>query len=378
MALALLPLARAAGLRSIAPAVCVVGSQSLWFVVPAITRNFGLSPNVDPLGLNRARYSFLWVALAHAAQYLWITASYAEATERTRSAPAFQLNALAVGSAAWTAPALLFASGVLVAATVNVHHFMLDGVIWKLCDRRVAEPLPRGARALRRVARPRSRPGRGATPVGARAAEARPHGRGAHAHRARGSASAARRAPGRALNASGEGGLAMSTSELTRRELLRAGALTLGAVALAPRALFAAESSFLATAKTSPLVYVSPLTKDGAESRCHGEVWFFVDGNDVVIATSVKSWKARALALGRDRARLWVGDFGPYSGAREKVAAAPSVLARGAVDKDPATFSRLLGAYAAKYPDEWGKWKPRFESSYADGSRVVIRYQPQA
>lgn len=163
---------------------------------------------------------------------------------------------------------------------------------------------------------------------------------------------------------------------LTRRELLRAGALTVGAVALLPRIGFAADAAWLAAAKTSPLVYVSPLKKDGAESRCHGEVWFFLDGGDVVLATSVKSWKARALGLGRDQARVWVGDFGTYAGARDKVAAAPTFLAHAAIDRDPATFQRLLAAYGTKYPDEWAKWKPRFESSYADGSRVVIRYKP--
>jgi hypothetical protein len=165
-------------------------------------------------------------------------------------------------------------------------------------------------------------------------------------------------------------------SELTRRELLRSGALTFGAVALLPRVLHAAaEPAWLAAAKTSPLVYVSPLKKDGAESRCHGEVWFFLDGGDVVLATSVKSWKARALGLGRKQARVWVGDFGSYAGAKDEVSAAPSFLADASLDRDPAVFARLLAAYGTKYPDEWDKWKPRFEQGYGDGSRVVIRYK---
>jgi hypothetical protein len=164
--------------------------------------------------------------------------------------------------------------------------------------------------------------------------------------------------------------------ELSRRELLLAGACALGTAAFWPRHAFAAdEPAWLAAARVSPLVYVSPLLKDGAESRCHGEVWFFVDAGDVVLATATKTWKAQALALGRDRARIWVGDFGPYSKAPEKVAKAPSFVASASLDKDRAVFDRLLAAYAVKYADEWGKWKPRFESSYADGSRVVIRYK---
>jgi len=167
--------------------------------------------------------------------------------------------------------------------------------------------------------------------------------------------------------------------ELSRRELLVGGALALGAAALLPRAVFAAAGpSWLEVAKTSPLVYVSPLSKDGKESTCHGEVWFFVDGGDVVLATATKTWKVRALDKGRDRARVWVGDFGPYKSSPEKLATAPSFDATARIDKDRAVFDRLLAAYAVKYPDEWSKWKPRFESSYGDGSRVVIRYSPVA
>ena len=166
------------------------------------------------------------------------------------------------------------------------------------------------------------------------------------------------------------------SSELSRRELLLASACALGAAALWPRNAWAAsQTGWLEAARSSPLVYVSPLLKDGSESRCHGEVWFFVDGADVVLATATKTWKARALAAGRDRARVWVGDFGPYAKAPEKVKSAPSFVAHASLERDRAVFDRLLAAYAVKYPDEWDKWKPRFESSYADGTRVVIRYR---
>jgi hypothetical protein len=167
--------------------------------------------------------------------------------------------------------------------------------------------------------------------------------------------------------------------ELSRRELLIGGALAFGAVALLPRSASAAAGpSWLEAAKTSALVYVSPLSKDGKESTCHGEVWFFVDGGDVVIATGTKGWKARAIGMGRDRAHVWVGSFGPYKDSPGKLASAPGFEAHASIDKERAVFDRLLAAYAVKYADEWGKWQPRFESGYADGSRVVIRYSPIA
>ena len=169
---------------------------------------------------------------------------------------------------------------------------------------------------------------------------------------------------------------------LTRRALLSGAALSLGALALWPRGLRAADAKFdvgsavvdlLAKGK---LVYVSPLKADGRESRCHGEVWYFWDKDAVAIGTATTGWKTRAVKSGKNRARIWVGDFGSYSGAAEKLRSAPTFLASAAVDTDPATFDRLLASYALRYADEWGKWKPRFESSYKDGSRTVIRYTP--
>ena len=126
----------------------------------------------------------------------------------------------------------------------------------------------------------------------------------------------------------------------------------------------------------SPLVYISPLLKKGAESRCHGEVWFFVDQGDVVIFTSKDSWKARALSLGRDRARIWVGDFGPVGRAGDRFREAPHFVAQAEVDNRPEAFERLMKSYAVRYADEWGKWGPRFRKGYKDGTRELIRYRP--
>jgi hypothetical protein len=160
----------------------------------------------------------------------------------------------------------------------------------------------------------------------------------------------------------------------TRRAVLRGGALLVGAVALAPRRLFAAEPSFAlprATADAlakSPLVHVSPLLASGKQSSCHAEVWYFWDKDAVVIGTATDRWKTKAVKSGRDKARIWVGEYG---------SSAPSFTAKATIDSDPATFARLLAAYATRYPDEWeSKWKARFESSYKDGSRSVIRYTP--
>ena len=169
---------------------------------------------------------------------------------------------------------------------------------------------------------------------------------------------------------------------VSRRAVLRGAALLVGTAAFAPRRLFAAEASGALPKPTvealerGKLVYVSPLLASGKESRCHGEVWYFWDKDAVVIATATKGWKTRAVKGGKDQARLWVGDFGPFSEAGDKLKTAPSFNARASIDTDAATFARLLASYGSRYPDEWDKWKPRFESSYKDGSRSVIRYTP--
>ncbi|MBW2273387.1 MAG: hypothetical protein JRG96_08960 [Deltaproteobacteria bacterium] len=170
---------------------------------------------------------------------------------------------------------------------------------------------------------------------------------------------------------------------VSRRELLLGAAAGFGALAF-PARIMAAEAAFelpevtRAALSGSPLVYVSPLHPDGKESRCHGEVWYFVDGKDVVIVTGAERWKAEAVRSGRDRARIWVGDFGRGKKVGDRYRAGPTFVTRASIDKDPAAFRRLMKAFAGRYPDEWGKWEPRFEKGHADGTRVLIRYSPIA
>jgi len=169
----------------------------------------------------------------------------------------------------------------------------------------------------------------------------------------------------------------------SRRQLLGSGGLLLASAAL-PSRIFAADADFTLPTETlraldaSPLVYVSPLRSNGTESRCHGEVWFLHDKGDVLICTDSDRWKSVAIQKGMDRARLWVGDFGPVGRSKERFRSAPTLLAKAEFDPERASFDRLLAAFAVKYPDEWGRWKPRFESGYADGSRVLIRYRALA
>jgi hypothetical protein len=169
-------------------------------------------------------------------------------------------------------------------------------------------------------------------------------------------------------------------SAITRREVLKAG-VALGGLALLPTSSAHAEGDSLSpdtrrALEESPLVYISPLHPDGKESSCHGEVWYCVDEGGVLIGTNKDRWKSRALRSGRDEARIWVGDFGPVKQFPSGFRSGPSFKAKAERVKDDAAFARLLAAYGKKYPDGWGKWRPRFQQGWADGSRVLIRYTP--
>lgn len=171
-------------------------------------------------------------------------------------------------------------------------------------------------------------------------------------------------------------------ADWTRRRVLAGAGVLLCGWLLPPVRARAADEGFALPPRTrsalatSPLVYVSPLLADGRESTCHGEVWYFVDDGDVVIFTAVDRWKARAVRRGRDRARLWVGDFGPVGRAGDRYRSAPSFVARAGIDPRKAVFDRLMSAFAIRYADEWGKWGPRFRKGWDEGSRVMIRYTP--
>ncbi|MEN8181754.1 MAG: hypothetical protein ABFS46_04365 [Myxococcota bacterium] len=159
-------------------------------------------------------------------------------------------------------------------------------------------------------------------------------------------------------------------------------------VALWPGRLLAEESetekeglpdAALAALPESEFVYVSPLLADGAESTCHGEVWYaWLDGA-VVLITGSGAWKARSVSAGRDRARIWVGNHGPWKrtlGNDEGFRRAPSFVARARSSKDPELLERMLVDYERKYPDEIGRWRERFREGLTSGERVILRYEP--
>ncbi len=139
---ALLLLRRAAP-SLLLPTALVFGTQTLWFVAPSVGRHWGLFNGIDPLAPGNAAYTLMWVAVGHFLQYLWFTTFFAVTAEPGLGKVRYLGKALLAGGAIWVLPTLLFAPGllgklpydfglaVMAAAMVNIHHFILDGMIWK-------------------------------------------------------------------------------------------------------------------------------------------------------------------------------------------------------------------------------------------------------
>ena len=148
-------LLRRASARDLAPAALLVLTQALWFSIPVAARTWGVLQHVEPLSSEHSTYYFFWAALGHSVQYVWVASYYARAAPGYGGFGRYLWRALLAGAAVWTVPGVLFAPGflgripfdaglgALVASVVNLHHFVLDGAIWKLRDGRIARVLIR-------------------------------------------------------------------------------------------------------------------------------------------------------------------------------------------------------------------------------------------
>jgi tetratricopeptide (TPR) repeat protein len=135
-----------AGFRGMIPSLTIFSTQCVWFLVPTLLSLW------ERFQIPQSRYSTGVLAVMHSAQYLWITSYYAkrEATATTgrRWRPFAYFTILVAGGIALFIPgpwlsSLMFhfdftRSFLLFTALVNIHHFILDGAIWKLRDGRIA------------------------------------------------------------------------------------------------------------------------------------------------------------------------------------------------------------------------------------------------
>jgi len=149
-------LVRERGWKAMAAPITLAVTQFLWFVLPTLIE---LRSSYQ---IPQTRYSSGILAVMHSAQYLWITSYYqrreAKAAGQSGWKMAGYFLTLVAGGIAlfipgpWLVSKIFhfdFTSSFLIfTAIVNIHHFMLDGALWKLRDTRIASLLiERGAKA---------------------------------------------------------------------------------------------------------------------------------------------------------------------------------------------------------------------------------------
>jgi len=124
-------------------------TQFLWFVVPTLLELH------TAYQIPQTRYSSGILAVLHSAQYLWITSYYQQREARAAGQPGWRMAAyfltLIAGGIALFIPGPWLVSRVfhfdfttsflIFTAVVNIHHFILDGALWKLRDSRIASLL---------------------------------------------------------------------------------------------------------------------------------------------------------------------------------------------------------------------------------------------
>ncbi|MDX2177919.1 MAG: tetratricopeptide repeat protein [Candidatus Sumerlaeia bacterium] len=138
------------GFRRAIPVTALACTQGMWFLVPALYEILGSA-------VPAVYYSTGTLAFMHCAQYLWINFFYArkETEAGLRGSGVWRpwryFGILIVGGMALFVPGPWFVSRafsfdftesfLIFTALVNIHHFMLDGAIWKLRDGRIAQLL---------------------------------------------------------------------------------------------------------------------------------------------------------------------------------------------------------------------------------------------
>jgi len=142
-------LIRERGWKAMAAPVTLAVTQFSWFVLPTLLELRAAYQ------IPQTRYSSGILAVMHSAQYLWITSYYQRREAKAAGESGWRMAGyfltLVAGGIAlfipgpWLVSRIFhfdFTSSFLIfTAIVNIHHFLLDGAVWKLRDTRIASLL---------------------------------------------------------------------------------------------------------------------------------------------------------------------------------------------------------------------------------------------
>jgi hypothetical protein len=146
-------LLKRAPLKDLIPTFAILFTQALWFSIPLVMHHFTVTTGLEPLDWEFRGHYFLWIVCGHAIQLMWIASYFARQSARWKGYSHYFGKTITAGVAVWVLPVIFFAPDItgrmsvgaglylLIASAVNLHHFILDGVIWKLRHSRVSNVL---------------------------------------------------------------------------------------------------------------------------------------------------------------------------------------------------------------------------------------------
>jgi len=117
--------------------------------------------------------------------------------------------------------------------------------------------------------------------------------------------------------------------------------------------------------ESSKYIYIASTRKNGELSKA-AEIWFMLHNGAVRVCSPPTTHRVERIKAGKTEAKIFVGK--PDG---------PSFKAKGSLVKDPEANKALFETYAKKYGSDWTSYEKKFRDGLVDGSRVLVRYDPE-
>ena len=117
--------------------------------------------------------------------------------------------------------------------------------------------------------------------------------------------------------------------------------------------------------ESSKYVYIQSTRADGSLSKA-AEIWFMYHNGAVWVCSPTTTHRVKRIQAGKTGAQIAIGK-----------ADGPSFKAKGSIVKDAEVNKVLFETYAKKYADGWSSYEKNFREGLADGSRTLVKYDPE-
>jgi hypothetical protein len=117
--------------------------------------------------------------------------------------------------------------------------------------------------------------------------------------------------------------------------------------------------------ESSKYVYIQSARKDGSLGKA-AEIWFFPHQGAVWVCSPVTTYRVKRIQAGQTKAKVAIGKPDGLS-----------FSAKGSLVKDPEVNKVMFETFAKKYADGWSSYEKNFRDGLADGSRTLIKYDPE-